>query len=148
MPVVYSGMDPCTIHAPDVEVSRAPPAMYVAKLPGVHDLVVQAEACDLPRRLVRLPHSILQYRVLVDLPVVAPPCDDMPEDSVAPGCGVAAYDPRIDEVPLLEAMAVLLVVRDVAVGLFHRDVGMGLPHPVQQDPPHRGHLRRGLETGI
>ena len=56
------------------------------------------------------------------------------------GCGVSAYDPRIDEVPLLKAEAVPLVVRDIAVGLLHRDVGMGLPHPVQQEPSHRGHL--------
>ena len=122
--------------------------MYVAQLTCVHDLVAQAIPCDLPRRLVRLPHAIPQYRVLVDLPVVAPPCDDVPEDSAAPGCGVSAYDPRVDEVPLLEAMAVPLVVRDVAVGMLHRDAGMGLPHPVQQDPSHRGHLCRRLEAGI
>ena len=114
--------------------------MYAAQLPGIPDLVVQAEPCNLPRRLVRLPHAIPQYRVLVDLPVVAPPCDDVPEDAVALGCGVSAYDPRIDEVPLLEAKAVPLVVRDVAVGMLHWNVGMGLPHPVQQDPSHSGHL--------
>ena len=88
MPVVYSSMNPCPVQSPDVEVARAPPAMYVAKLPRIPDLVAQAIPCDLPRRLVRLSHTILQYRVLVDLPVVAPPCDDMPEDSVALGCGL------------------------------------------------------------
>ena len=148
MPVVYSRMDPCPVQAPDVEVARAPPAMYVTQLPCVPDLVVQAVPCDLPRRLVRLPHALLQYRVLVDLPVVAPSCDDMPEDSVALGCGVSAYDPRIDEVPLLEAVALPHMVCDVAIGLFHWNVGMGLPHPVQKDPSHRGHLRRRLESRI
>ena len=42
MPVVYSRMDPCPVQSPDVEITRAPPAMYVAKLPGIPDLVAQA----------------------------------------------------------------------------------------------------------
>ena len=44
--------------------------MYVAQLPGIPDFVAQTEACDLPRRLVRLPHAILQYRVAVAFPLM------------------------------------------------------------------------------
>ena len=138
-------MNPSTIRLPDVEIARAPPSVYQAKLSVEHDLVIQTEPSYETQSLVGLPSVPLELVRLVDLSVVAAELQDSeglicPVDIEVPGDAEGIVD-----MILFKSDPVPVPVRDISIGLLDRDVWMYLSESVEQEPAHRGHLRCRLE---
>lgn len=141
-------MDPSAVRLPDVEIARAPPSVYQAKLSVEHDLVIQTEPSDETRSLIDLPSVSLELVRLVDLPVVTSEL----QDSEGLICSVDIEIPGdaegIVDMILFKSDPVPVPVCDVSICLLDRDDWMYLSEFVKQEPTHRGHLRCPLESFV
>ena len=141
-------MDLSAIRLPDVEIARASPSVYQAKLSVVHDLVIQTEPSYETRSLVGLPSVSLELVRLVDLPVVAAELQDSEELICSVDIEVPGDAEGIVDMVLFKSELVPVPVRDVSICLDDWDIKVCFFQPVEEEPAHRAHLCCCPETFV